>query len=340
MKKINFNIIKRFAFLFVAAGLINSCAKQNMPPQTEFVFGTVCTVNLFSDGTPELYGEVFTILNQLDNKFSVNKESSSISFINKNAGQYPCVVSREVYEVLEFSKEMAEKTDNAFNPVMGALINLWGVGTDHQRVPSDDEIEEAKKHCNPESLVLRTEIIPDDGEGYFVELTDSKARIDLGGIVKGYAADVIAEFLKERGVKGCVIDLGGNIYVFGDKDIASTMWKIGIKNPLEPTAKPVKTILLKEGSVVTSGNYERYFVQDGVRYHHIIDGRTGRPSESGLASVTVVYKKSAVCDALSTAMFVRGMDSELEQKFVKEGIQFIYVTQEGKVVESKVENIR
>lgn len=333
--------------IFFLALIFVGCKKPVMESQTQYVFGTVCTINLFEDGSEDLYGEIFARLNEIDNKFNVNKENSEISIVNKNAGNGVAVnVSQEVFDVMLQAIEFSRLTKNCFNPALGSLIKLWGIGTDSQRVPSDDEIAEALQHCNPDCIKMICsdgkkieggENSPEDnnGEFYQIEITDFKTQIDLGGIVKGYAADCVVEILRKHNVSKAIIDLGGNIYVFGNKSKSDSdaLWKVGIKNPVDPNSPPVQIVELKEGSVVTSGNYERFFEVGGNRYHHILDSRTGRPAESGLASVSVIYGKSIVCDALTTACFVNGDNRDFDPYDLGfEEIQFVFVDFSGKPV--------
>lgn len=316
-------------FLIIFSLLLVSCGKTVMEPQTQYVLGTVCTVNLFEDGSEELYQDIFEALNAIDNKFSVNKEYSEISKVNQNAGSVNAVnVSQEVFEVMTVAKKIARATENSFNPALGTLIKLWGIGTDSARIPSDDEIEEALKHCDPDSIIL-SEV---DGS-FKIQILDAKTQIDLGAIVKGYAADCIAELLEKRNVKKAIIDLGGNIYVFGNKsENPDDMWRVGIRNPIDPDAQPVEIVSLKSGSVVTSGNYERFFEKDGKRYHHILDSRTGRPAETDLASVSVISDKSIDCDALATAFFVAGKSGVFEDILDLREIKTVFVDLSGKTV--------
>lgn len=324
--------------LGLVAILFSSCAKPQMAPQTQYVLGTVCTVNLFEDGTPELYRDIFSELNLIDDEFSVNKEYSEISKVNQGAGTGRGVpVSKEVFQVVEQATEFARLTRNSFNPAMGTLIKMWGIGTDHQRVPDKEEIAEALEHCNPDAvLFIEVPGFEESENLYMIEITDSKTQLDLGAIVKGYAADRLVELLKSRNVSRAVIDLGGNIYVHGPKSKkdSSVLWNVGIKNPFGTSDVPVKVVSLKNGSVVTSGNYERFFEKDGIRYHHILDGHTGRPAESGLASVSVIGEKSVVCDALATALYVLGMGdggqaviSEFSEKY-----DFVFLAHTGEIV--------
>lgn len=327
MKKILIAALRASAIALCA--LFISCGKKIMDSQTQYVFGTVCTVNLYADGSEELYAEVFKTLNGIDDKFNVNKEYSDISKVNQNAGSGNAVsVSQEVFEVMKVAKKVAKASENSFNPALGKLIRLWGIGTENARIPSEDEIADALKHCNPESIVLSQ----NDGK-YFIEITDRETQIDLGAIVKGYGADQLAAMLESRGVKKALIDLGGNIYVFGNKSQnPDDLWRVAIRNPVNPDAEPVEVVSLKEGSVVTSGNYERYFEKDGIRYHHLLDGNTGYPAQTGLASVSVIGKQSMYCDALATAFFVAGKSGDILDKLDILEIKKIFVALNGKIV--------
>lgn len=337
---------KSFFILLAAVALVfTGCGQKIIDPQSQYVLGTFCVVNLYEDGSEEHYREISRLLNDIDDRFSVNKDNSEISKVNQSAGSdYAVSVSKEVYEVVEQSLEFAHLTRNSFNPAMGTLIKMWGIGTDHQRIPEDSEIAEGLKHCNPDSIKLTKVLESENGsdeippEKYFIEITDSQTQLDLGGIVKGYAADKIVELLKDWNVRRAIVNLGGNIYVYGNKSRVDpeAMWKVGIKNPIDPDKGVIDTVELKSGSVVTSGNYERYFEENGKRYHHILDSRTGRPSESGLSCVTVIYEKSIVCDALATACFVNGVNRENGDfdpyGLGFDGIKFVFIDLSGNPV--------
>ena len=161
------------------------------------------------------------------------------------------------------------------------------------------------------------------------KVDSDSVKINLGGIAKGFAADEIVEILKANGVKKAVIDLGGNIYVYGKKS-SNLKWTVGAKNPEEPDGDPLILIKTCETSVVSSGTYERYFVKDSIRYHHIFDPETGYPADKNLTQVTVISRKSIIADVLSTTAFVLGKDKtiELQDVFQKEfntKIDFIFV---------------
>ena len=288
-----------------------SCKKAE-GARTELVFGTVCTVNAFKDGTSDLYNQLFVRLHELDRRFSTTISSSEIEKINAGAGVRSVEVSDEVLELLKVSLAFSKITDGAFDPTIGPVVKLWGINTDHAHVPEDAELEKALKLVGWQKVQI---------EGNKVYLPQQGMRLDLGGIVKGYAADVLKDILKEKKVKQAIIDLGGNVYTVGKKKDKSP-WRIGIKNPQAPEGSPAAVLSLPEISVVTSGVYERFFIKDGVRYHHIIDAKTGRPVDNGITSVTIVSESSTACDALSTSLFILGMEKgfELLKRLEKENV--------------------
>ncbi|MCR4626453.1 MAG: FAD:protein FMN transferase [Treponema sp.] len=302
-----------FSFSILGAllfGLV-SCKKIE-GPRTELVFGTVCTVNAFNDGTASLYNELFSRLHELDNKFSTTISSSEIEKINSMAGVESVEASEEVLAVLKIALAFSKVTDGAFDPTIGPVVKLWGINTDHAHVPEKAELDKALALVGWQKVQI---------EGNKVFLPQKGMRLDLGGIVKGYAADVLKDILKTNGVKQAIIDLGGNVYTVGRKKDKS-LWRIGIKNPQAPEGSPAAVLSLPEVSVVTSGVYERYFIKDGVRYHHIIDAKTGYPVDNGITAVSIISESSTACDALSTSLFILGMEKgfALIEELEKENI--------------------
>jgi len=168
-------------------------------------------------------------------------------------------------------------------------------------------------------------------ENNYVYLKREGMKLDLGGVAKGYAADEVKKILKENGVESAIIDLGGNIYVVGDKGEGNP-WRIGITNPFEPTGRFTGLLELIDSSVITSGDYERYFIYEGKKYHHILDSKTGYPSDSGIRGVSIVSEKGIDGDALSTTLFVLGLDKGLELVDKLEGIEAIFITSDKEVI--------
>lgn len=308
-------------FFLSAVFFFSGCTnKKVLPPQSKICMDTVCSINAFEDGTKEFYSSIFERLDSIEKKFSLTIPDSEICRVNKNAGISSVEVSKEFLYVVNTAQKISELTDGALDISANPLIELWGINTDHAKVPDEDEIKAAMEKVDWKKIKT-------DGNSVFLE--EKGMSINLGAIVKGYAADEIIKILKSNKVKKAVVDLGGNIYMFGKKNDGS-LWNVGVKNPKEPNAFPMLKISTAENSIVTSGNYERYFERDGKRYHHIFDTKTGRPSDNGTASATIACKRSILADCLSTAFFVMGEDKaaeaipSIEKEFKTEiGVVFI-----------------
>lgn len=300
--------MKKICFVyFVFLILLSSCSKKKVTegPRTMQLMDTVCSINAFDDGTKDLYDEIFARLKDIDEKFSVTNPESEISKINNLKAGEEIVVSPEVFNLFVSANSFLRITEGAFEPMMGDLIDLWGVGSKNPAVPSLEKINKVK------SLIESSEILI-TYEANKIKVIKPGAKINLGAIVKGYAADECVRILKEYKVKKAVVNLGGNVYVVGKKNNGEK-WTLGIKDPKNPGLEdPYLYFKTDEASVVTSGNYERFFEQNGKKYHHILDYKTGFPSDNGVDSVTVICKSSEYADALSTSFFVMGKNKSSE----------------------------
>ncbi|MGI5055506.1 FAD:protein FMN transferase [Treponema socranskii] len=292
-----------FALLIIIFSICLPSCVRTADPRTEALMGTVCTVNAYDDGTKSLYDELFARLHEIDETFSVTIDSSEISAINKAAGERSVSVSSDTAYVVKASLAFAELTGGAFDPTVGPLVKIWGINTDHARVPAQSEIDAVLPLIN-----WRDVSVTDDNT---VMLKRRGMALDLGGIVKGYAADELTKILKARKVRRAIVDLGGNIFVYGKKKDGSP-WRVGIKDPKDPEGVPAIVLNVANSTIVTSGVYERFFTENGVRYHHILDAKTGYPASSGLLSSTIVCESSMAADALSTSVFVLGKESGME----------------------------
>ena len=321
--KFIFHICLAFVFLFF------SCSGK-IEPRTQTAMDTLCTVNAFDDGTKKLYDEIFERLAQIEKEFSATLPDSEISQINSMAGISAVQTNEEVLNVMDFALKTAWISDGAFTPAAGPLVDLWGINTDHQRIPSQAEINKALELVDFGCVGLSRDS---------VFLRKAGMKVNLGGIVKGFAADEVCKILKKHNVKKAVVDLGGNIYVYGKKSDGSK-WTVGIKNPDSPSSAPLLRLCINENSVVTSGSYERFFEADGKKYHHIFNPATGFPADSGIVSATVISPSSIAADALSTATFVLGVEKsfKLLDKFKKEfgtDISFVFICKYGSVFASE-----
>ena len=280
--------------------VFGSCAKHETS-RIELAMGTVCSVTLFDHGNDIIYNDIFSRIREIENLMSVNIPSSDVSRINAAAGIEPVKVHNDVYTVIERAMHFAEISGGAFDLTVGPIVSLWGIGTENQRVPSQEEIDAVLPFVNFRYLYL-------DAETRTVFLTHQGMALDLGAIAKGYAADEAANIAKKAGVKQAKIDLGGNIVLIGTK-IDKSPWKVGIQNPGNIHGSIVGIIQVTEKTIVTSGVYERFFEENGKNYHHIFFPTTGYPAENSLVSVTIIADISMNADALSTAVFVLGYEA-------------------------------
>ena len=276
-----------------------SCAKP-MPAQTEYVLGTLCTINLFEKGKPELYRTLFARLREIEDRMSVNKDGTELDRVNAAAGKTSVVVDPDVIEVLSAALRYAELSDGVFDPTVGPLVKLWGIGTDNARVPEAAEIKAVLPLINYKDVVL-------DSQAKTIYLKRPGMALDLGAIAKGYAADEMVRILKKNGVERAIIDLGGNVLAYGEKQ-GGKPWRIGVQDPIGERGAYIGILEIKNKTMVTSGVYERFLIQDGIRYHHILSTSNGYPVQNGLISVTIITDRSIDADGLSTSVFALGYE--------------------------------
>jgi thiamine biosynthesis lipoprotein len=320
------------AFLFFGFSLFfHGCADKVPEVRSEFIFGTVCSLRIQERGRDEVYRRVFVRLHELYDTFNANKQGSVISEINREAGKRPVSVPDEVIKVLGRALFFAELSDGAFDPTVGPLVKLWGIGSDNARVPDREELERAL------SLVSWRDVELDE-KNNTVFLKKEGMMLDVGGIAKGYAADEALRIIRGSGVSGALIDFGGNIIVYGKKVSGGTPWRIGIQHPHRVRGEYIGVIDMEDGTLVTSGNYERFFELDGRRYHHILSTKTGYPVENDISSVTVVRSLlpgddgvSMDADALSTTLFALGFTNALSFVSGFDGFDAVFILKDGEV---------
>jgi thiamine biosynthesis lipoprotein len=277
-----------------------SCSKPP-PAQAEFVMGTVCGINLYDGGSRSLYADIFARLREIDRVMSANAELSGeneTGRINRSAGKEPVEVSAGLMVVLEKALHYAELSGGAFDPTVGPLVKLWGIGSETPRIPGAEELEAALSLINWRDVVI-------DRDRGTVFLRRPGMAIDLGAIAKGYAADEAVALIKKAGLSRGIVDLGGNIFALGGRE-GDRPWRIGVQDPGRERGGYLGILLVRDKSVVTSGVYERYFEAGDRRYHHILSTRDGYPIDNGLLSVTIIADFSIDADALSTSAFAMG----------------------------------
>jgi len=305
---------------------ISACSpqKEKVYLKSKVLMDTLITISVVSgsgDKAEKAIDKAFGDLEKLDRLLNFFSDSSEVSEINRNAGLKAVVVSPETFEVLEKAIYASGKTNGAFDVTIGSVTTLWDF---HKRIkPENKRIKERLPLVNYKNIILNK-------KSSSVYLKKTGMLIDLGGIAKGYAADKAAEALKRKGIKSGLVSISGDIKAFGLKPDLKP-WKIGIRNPRAENKEDeiMATIEMTDMAISTSGDYERYFIIDEKRYHHILNPKTGYPVDE-CRSVSIVAKDGAVTDPFSTGIFILGAEKGI--KLLEEmGIDGIIVDKNGKI---------
>lgn len=307
-KKLKFSIAIIALIVISTFFIINR--KINTYSKTMYYLGTVNEVTLYTKLDEKKANKVLSkcedIIKDVDNKMNPSTVSSDISKINKNAGKSFTKVSKDTFNVIKTSLHFSDLSHGSFDVSIGSLVQLWNIGNDKARVPSQEEINSVLPTINYKNILL-------DEKNNSVMLKHKGSKIDLGGIAKGYAADKVISYLETQKLEGSIVNLGGNIYTLGTKD-GKNKFNIGVQDPTKPRGNSIGSLATTNNSIVTSGIYERYIEKNGKIYHHILSPKTGYPVENELSSVTIISNNSMNCDALSTTAFSLG---------TKEGLKLI-----------------
>ena len=266
----------------------------------------------------EAVDEGFERLAVLD-KLAGQNEDSDVSRINAAAGKDYVKVDPAIYEMIEYAKDYSAKSQGEWDITIGVMTNLWHIGNADQHVPSPEEVSQALMKVNYKDILLR----PED---HSVMLAKPGMAIDLGGVAKGYAVDEIRKIYEKHHIESGLINLGASSMYAVGKTTKGKPWNIGIKHPRSDNNQDFLGIVAIENQALsTSGDYERYFIQDGVRYHHIFDPRTGYPARSGVMSDSIIIDGSVphagmLSDMLTTIVFVLGPQKGLDLVHSMEGV--------------------
>jgi len=311
----------------LAAGLLAlsfGCAVS--PEKKEMLFfsmNTAMELTAYGDGAEQAVGEAYRYILKLDRLLTNKEEDSEISALNRAAGQGGVDVSPETAQVIDVALVYCGQSGGLFDITVAPLTTLWGIGPEKTSLPADADIKAARALVDYRGLQKT-------GENAYC-LAEPGMAVDLGAVAKGFASDKAAGIMRERGVKSALISLGGNIYCVGKKPDGSP-WSIGLRDPDGEAGEYFAVLRVTDKAVVTSGDYERYFMLGGVRYHHIIDPRTGAPARSGLRSVTVIADSGTLADAFSTALFVMGLEDALAFQKSRGGFEAVFVTGDKRVI--------
>ena len=340
IKKISFCISICLVFLLFPS--CNTKTDEISEPATQAksyyeYFDTVSVVFSYAGDSQNEFeancAEIEKILKEYHQLFDIYYEYSgvnNIKTINKNAGIEPITVDERLIDFLLYCKEVYSLTNGETNIAMGAVLKHWhdareqaDADPSNAHIPTNDTLLEASKHCDINDIIINEE----DGTVY---IADPLLRIDVGAIGKGYATEMAAQYLISKGVTSYVLNIGGNIRAIGEKTMGEG-WITGITNPDKASEESfVCKVIIKDVSLVTSGDYERFYYVDGKRYHHIIDKDTSFPSVH-FTSVSVFTKHSGLADALSTALFCMSYDEGIELINQIGDVDVIWVDKDGNV---------
>ena len=284
--------------------LLTGCSKQAATPAEPstrdlFAMDTYMNLKVWSPDGEAILERAADRIDALECAFSVTLSDSDISRVNAAHG-VPTQVSADTAAVLAKALEIGQESDGALDISVYPVTRAWGFTTHTQQIPDANELSELLKNVDYSRIFLdgETVTVPDGME------------IDIGALAKGYTSDALVAMFRDAGVQSAIVSLGGNVQALGTKPDGSD-WKVGIVDPIDPT-RNMCVLQIHDKAVITSGNYERYFEENGVRYHHIMDSADGYPADNGLISVTVVGDSGLDCDALSTALFVEGTEKAIE----------------------------
>lgn len=308
------------ATFYLLLSLSGCTKKDNMFRETRMLMDTSCTITAVSSSETKAREAIdagFARIKELDRLLNHFSPASEISAINKTAGNNPVKVSIETLEVVKKAVEIADYTHGAFDPTIGPLTKLWGFSGQNPRpaVPPENEIKNAMKLIDYKKIKINTSTSE-------IFLEEKGMELDLGGIAKGYAADIAIEAIKAKGIKAALVAIAGDIRGFGLKPDKQP-WKVGIQNPRQETRGKGQgarvngeedifaTLHLKDKAISTSGDYQRFFMEKGKRYHHILNPKTGYPSQ-GVISASVIAPEGHVTDGFSTGVFVLGPDKGIK----------------------------
>lgn len=318
LKKKTIYLILIVLFFIVGCSSNQSGLLDSPHRETGFLLGTVVNISIYDQDKESILDLAMDRIEVLEHIISGEIDTTEVFKINKMAGEEPVQVSEELYHLIKSSLEFADLSDGGFDITVGPLTNLWRIGFADARKPDQVEIDQVLPLINYGNVVL-------DPEDQSVFLTEEGMMLDFGAIAKGYITDEVHSLLIEEDVTSAIIDLGGNIFVMGERP-ARGSWRVGIQNPFLARGETIGRITTTDQSIVTSGIYERYLEEDGIQYHHLLNPDTGYPFDNEIAGVTIVSDRSIDGDALSTIVFAKGLERGLNFINAYDGADAIFIT--------------
>lgn len=325
MKRIRFLVGVLGVLFFLSACGSESKINTQAYNDTEFLMGTYVSLSIFDDGKEEVLEQGFAEVRDLADRITGETMESEISKINSAAGKEPVVVSEEVYELIKIAADYSDTLDGQFNYAIGPITNLWRIGFDDARKPSQEEIDDALQRVDFNKVSFN-----DNDRSVYLE--EAGMELDLGAIAKGYITDKVKNLFEAEGVTTAIIDLGGNVYVMGASPVREgDVWNVGIQDPFAERGESIGSTEQSNRSIVTSGIYERFLEVDDKVYHHLMNPKTGYPFDNEIAGVSIISETSVDGDATSTLVFALGIEEGLEYVNGREDIEAVFVSKDKEV---------
>lgn len=320
--------MKKIALLFLCALIIipqTGCGSEEPVSENRFLLDTMCAVTVYGMKEEEAKAAIddaFTLCGEYEDMLSKTVEGSDVYKLNRAKGQFVSV-QQETLLLIKEGIKYGKLSGGMFDITIGAVSELWDFRADNPSVPEEGKLKEAVKTVDYRQIEI---------QGNKVRLENPEAKLDLGGIAKGYIADRMAEVMEEHGAKHATVNLGGNLVAIGEKT-ENEPWKIGIETPYSEGSSILGSVELSDATIVTSGVYERYFKQDGKLYHHVLNPKTGYPVDNSLNAVVLVGEKgqSMECDVLGTVCLSLGEKKARELLAGTEGIQAAFVDKSDQI---------
>ena len=327
-------------FIFIIL-LFSSCTVLDMEKQQnekkeivektysrfEFALDTAIQIDIYSGGNERILDESVDILENFEKQMSYYSEDGELKKINLAPANQELMLSDTMFEVLKIAQDVYRLSESNFDITIGALSKLWREHIQAKTLPDESEIAELMKYKGFNNIILMNNRLIKNND---------KLELDLGGIGKGFSADLVKRHLEKSGVTKAILNFGGNLVLMGATP--DDPYKIGIQDPFGDRNNYFAVLTVGDCAVVTSGSYERNFEKDGKLYHHIIDSKTGYPVDNSLTSVTVIADSSAYADALSTAFFTMGLSDGMKLANSLENVSVYFVSKSKNVYCSKHSN--
>ena len=315
--------------VILAASALTGCSKKKVVEQSPitkstFLLNTIVTISLYDSTDATIIDDAFKLISDFEKVYSRTATDSELYKLNEHQlpetnGVY--TVSDDLADILQKAYYYSSLTDGAFDLAIEPISSLWDFTADVKKVPDPALIKERLPAVNYKNVHIN---------GNQVSFDNSETGIDLGAIAKGYIADKVKAFLLDKGVKSAMINLGGNVLCVGEKPDGSA-FNIGIQKPFADRNETVAVMELKDMSVVSSGIYERCITVNDKFYHHILNSKTGYPTDNNLIAVTIISKESVVGDGLSTSVFALGLDKGMDLINALDGVYAVFITDDYKM---------